>query len=256
MTVITVTATAVDGRKVNLTAKQAAAIETMTNTRKGGCGSVTGYRPSPASWEIVPTMNIQLITHFSTTNLYKRRLEALETVKFEHVKNRLAADEKLGNMTMQDCIDLFNTRKQMMMDSLQKTLDGDRSDAHRQAHDRCYAYIGDVKVHLKTIDGMVDGKKRKVPVEDNDGAVFVESIMIPYLELNVTEVTKGKRKVKNSGAPVRMSNLIEGCLNKRSVVYKTLSLKQDNFESFRVDRQEFLAEDVATFGHDIIYQAA
>lgn len=252
MTVITVTVTAQDGRKVNLTAKQAAAIETMTNTRKGGCGSVKGYRPS-SNWITPPVQDIQLITHFSTAKLYERRLKALEAIEFGDVSKFLASDDKLGNMRFADLIPVFEDRKQMMMNTLQKTLDGDRSDAHRQAHDRCYAYIGDVKVHLVTEK---DSTGHKVPVEDDNGNVTVDSIMVPYLELNVTEREAGKRKpAPNSGVPVRMGNMIEKCLNKRSVVYRSLSLKEDNFESFNVDRQTFLPEDVASFG-ELITEAA
>ncbi len=137
---------------------------------------------------------------------------------------------------------MFDERKQMLMNSLQKSLDGDRNDSYRQAHDLCYAYVGDVKVHLQT-----EGKPKE-PITDEDGNVFVASIMIPYLELNVTETQKGKRKVVNSGGAVRMGKQIEKCLNKRSHVYRTLSLKEDNFESLKVDRQEFLPEEVANFG--------
>jgi hypothetical protein len=50
-------------------------------------------------------------------------------------------------------------------------------------------------------------------------------------------VKAGKRKVVNSGAPVRMGNLIESCLNKRSVGLRTLSLKEDNFQEFKIDNR-------------------
>ena len=255
MSVLTVTATAADGRKVKMTATQASSIETLNNTRKGGCGSVTGYTPNAQGWEVVPTLNIQLITHFSTMRLYERRKAALEAVEFGDLKF-LASDDVLGNMTIADLVPLFNERKQKLIDSLQTTLDGVRDDEHRKAHDRCYAYIGDVKVHLETTDGIKDnGKKGKVPVENADGSFNVESIMIPYLELSRTETVKGRRKEKKSGAGVLMENMIKGCLNKRSHQIKTLSLKVDNFETFKVDRQTFLPEDVATFG-DLLEEAA
>ena len=240
-----VTTTANDGRTIKMTARQARAIETLTNTRKGGCGSVIGYRPT-TNWDVSPVQDIQLITHFSTEALYRRRMEALEAVEFKDVTRYLAGDPKLGNMTIVECHDVFKRRKAKEIATLQKTLDGDRNDPHRAAHDRCYAQVGDVKVHLVT--EKVDGLKE--PVMDGD-AVIVDTIMVPYIQLNVTTRTEGKRKERNSGAEVRMSNLINRALNKSSVVYKTLSLKPDNFEAFRTDRQEFLPEEMTRFG-DII----
>ena len=251
MKTIYVTATAVDGRKVKMTAAQAQAIETMTNTRKGGCASVKGYRPA-SSWIVSPIQDIQLITHFSTKRLYERRIKALEAVEIGDIAADMAKEPKLAKLSIQEATAMFDERKAGMIATLQKTLDGDRDDAHRQAHDRCYAYVGDVKLHLLTekVDGV------KVPVEDDDGAVIVASIMVPYLELNVKTIVEGERKpAPNSRADVRIGKLIEKCLNKRSVIYKTLSLKDDNFEEFNVDRNTFLPEDVATFG-DILTEAA
>lgn len=241
---LTVTATANDGRKVRITTAQAQAIEAMDNTRKGGCASVVGYVPT-TNWVTSPVQDIQLISHFSTENLYKRRIKAIEAITFVDVKELLTQDEKLRALTMPNAIALFEERKAMLVKSMQKTLEGDdRSDAHRQAHDRCYVHFGDVKVHLETEKG---DDSLMHPVTE-DGVVFAKSIMVPYLELNVTTRVKGERKVVNSGNPVRMSKAIERCLNKRSVQFKTLSLKADNFEAFRVDGQEFLPEHVASFG--------
>jgi hypothetical protein len=242
MTALQVTVTAKDGRSVKMTANQADAIQSLSNTRKGGCASVIGYKPT-TNWTESPVQDIQMITHFSTANLYARRHKAISELEFRDVAPKLAGTPKLGDMVLNDCIALFEKRKQMLLDSLQKTMDGTGSDAYREGHERCYAYIGDVKVHLVT--EKVDGIKEPV-MDGND--VIVDTIMVPYLELNTTVRQKGVRKGVNSGAPVHMTNLIESCLNKRSVIYKTLSLKADNFEAFRVDRKEFLPEDVTKFG--------
>lgn len=242
MKLLTVTALANDGRRVRITAAQAQAIEALDNTRKGGCASVVGYRPS-TNWIIRPIQDIQLIAHFSMENLYKRRAIALEDVNLADVAEGIASDDKLSGLTMKKLAELFSDRKERMIAMLTKTLDGDRSDAHRQGHDRCFVHLGDVKVHLETekVDGIMQ------PVTDA-GVVFAKSIMIPYLELNVTTRVEGERKHVNSGTSVLMGKLIERCLNQRSVGLKTLSLKADNFESFRVDKREFLPEHVANFG--------
>ena len=216
--------------KVKMTAAQAQAVKTLNESRKGGCAAVTGYVPT-SNWIIPPVQDIQLLTNFSTDKLYKRRLAALEAITFADVADKLADDEKLSIATTAEAKRLFEDRKQRMMETLQKTLDGDRSGAQREAHDRCYVHIGGQKLHLVT--EKVDG--RMEPVVAADGTVQVKNVMVKYLQLNVKNRTEGKRKVVNSGAPVRMGNLIESCLNQRSVGFRTLSLKEDNFESFKID---------------------
>ena len=242
-----VTLKANDGRIVKMAAHQANAIQQLNNTRKAGIASVVGYQPT-TNWEIVPVQDIQLITHISIENLYRRRLEALQEVELADVAPFLpGAPAALSNKSIIECLDIFNDRKAKEIASLEKSLAGERDDAHREAHDTNYAHFGSVKVHLVTEDTMVDGKKRKRPVEDDDGNVELNSIMIPYIELNVTTRQKGKRKDK-SGASVLMKNLINRVLNKRSTQLKTLSLKAENFEAFNVDGTQLVAEDVARFG--------
>ena len=135
-----VTVTANDGRKVAITAAQAQAIKTLNETRKGGCAAVEGYVPT-TNWVEPPVQDIQMITHFSTEKLYKRRIEALKGIKFEDIADKLANDEKLSAIpTMKEARSIFDDRKEKMIASLEKTLEGDRSDAHRKGHDRCYAH--------------------------------------------------------------------------------------------------------------------
>ena len=76
--------------------------------------------------------------------------------------------------------------------------------------------------------------------------------MIPYIELNVKTITEGERNApSDSGSSVLMKNVIQQAVNKKSTVLKTLSLKADNFESFQIDGNKLVAEDVARFG-DIV----
>ena len=240
---LTVTATSDDGRKVKLSAAQAQAIQTLNVARKGGCAAVSGYVPS-TNWIVPPIQDIQLLTNFSTEKLYKRRIAALQEITFADVSQFLAADEKLANTTMAECRRLFEDRHGKMVATLEKTLEGDRTDAHRQGHDRCYVHIGGVKVNLVT--EKVDGLQQPV-VDRHDGTVRAKTVMVKYLELNVKTRQKGQRKTVNSGAPVRMGNLIEKTLNKRSVGFRTLSLKEDNFESFKIDRREILPGEIEDF---------
>lgn len=233
---------ATDGRLVNVSGAQAKAIEELAHARRGGCASVIGYRPT-SNWDIAPVHDIQLIAKISIKNLYRRRLKALEDIQYGDIAVKVAADEKFGDMSAASCVETFNKRKEMLMTQITRNLEDKPKNAHQEAHERCYAYIGDVKVHL--ITEKVDGRMEPVIV---DGTVACDTILIQYLELNVTEKQAGERKKVNSGAPVRMGNFIEGVLNKRSVRIKQLSLKEDNFTEFRIDRMEFLPEDVTRFG--------
>jgi len=232
-----------DGRTVSLTPTQAKSIEALTEIRKGGCASVKGYKPV-SNWIKSPTHDIQLITRFSTRKLYQRRLKALEAVKYEDVAVAVAKDEKLNALSGAKLLEHFDARKQKLIDSLTRSLEDKPKNAHQEAHERCYAYIDGVKIHLVT----ETVNKVKQPVLDRDGHCMCASVMIPYLELHVKEVVPGERKIVNSGPAVLMGNIIESCLNQRSVNYKTLSLKSDNFTSFRVDNNEFLPEHIATYG--------
>ena len=233
---------ATDGRLVNVSGAQAKAIEELSHARRGGCASVIGYRPT-SNWITAPVHDIQLIAKISIKNLYRRRLKALEEIQYGDIAVKVAADEKFGELSAASCVEIFNKRKEMLMTQITRNLEDKPKNAHQEAHERCYAYIGDVKVHL--ITEKVDGRMEPVIV---DGTVACSSILIPYLELNVTEKQAGERKVVNSGAPVRMGKFIEGVLNQRSVGLKQLSLKEDNFTEFRIDRKSFLPEDVTRFG--------
>jgi hypothetical protein len=254
-----VTLKANDGRMVTMAAQQANAIQVMNNTRKAGISSVVGYKPT-TSWKVAPTQDIQLITHISVENLYKRRLAALNEITFKDVLVLCADNPVLAGETPDKAGEthgvkslkvLFDTRMAGEVASLEKSLaafagEVIETDNHREAHKLCYAHFGSVKINLVT-----EGKPKE-PVLDTDGNVQLASIMVPYIELNVTTKVEGVRKPEaNSGASVLMQNQIKRAMNKRSVNLKTLSLKADNFEAFKVDGKQILAEDVARLG-DII----
>jgi hypothetical protein len=233
-----------DGRTVCMTAAQAQAIESLNNTRRGGCSSVKGYRPS-TDWITPPVQDIQMLTNISVTKLYERRAKALSAIEYSDVAEAAAKDPKLKELSTAEALNVFAERKAMQLSQVARKLLDVPKNAHQEAHDRCYARIGNVKVHLDTVK--FDG--RMEPILETDGSVSMKNIMIPYLELNKVVREPGVHKAApNSKAPVLMGKLIEKCLNQRSVTLKTLSLKGDNFESFHASHQELLPEDVAKFG--------
>lgn len=209
------------------TQAQAEALDTLRDTNKGGIGAIHGYVPSASKYIKVPVYDAQFLTRFSTPKLYQRRAKALEAITFNDVAPKVAADPVLSLLSMADCKKHFDDRKAALIETLTKTLSGDRDDAHRQGHDRCYATISEgVKVNYITEKSPSDGKKYPVLV---NGIPQVESIMLMVLELNRHYIVEGQYKPVKSGAPVLMGKVIESFLNKRSVAIKAISLKSDNF---------------------------
>lgn len=241
--------TDLNGQQFRATESQAEALESLSEARKGGIATVYGYTPTTGYVkDKYPVVDMQVLTRFSTENLYKRKMAALSDIRFSDVKPHIDADSVLAAMDEADLMALFNDRKAMEVASMNTTLSGDRSDAHRQGHDRCYARVADgVKVNFVT--EKVDGLMQPVLT---DGLPTVASIMVSYLEINRTVREAGEYKTVNSGAPVRMSNIIAKVLNSRSVGLKMLSLKEDNFERLIVARKAYLPEDVATIPDDIL----
>lgn len=226
------------------TPAQAETLDRLTALRKGCIGSVKGYRPTtgyvPGK---TPVVDLQIITRFETNRLYARKREALDGITFADCAEAIAKHPKLAALPAGETLALFNSAKSAAIASLTKTLGGDRDDAHRAGHDRCYARIVDgVKVHFVTEKGD-DGLMYPVLT---DGLPTLDSIMLPYLELNRTVRVAGEYKVVNSGPKVLMDNVIAGLLNARSVGYKTLSLKEGNFEAIHVDKQTITPDDLKT----------
>lgn len=226
-------------RTFNCTAAIADTLNVLASLRAGGIATIHGYRPT-TGYKVAPTVDSQVITRFSTARLYARKVKALEAVTFADISDAVKADAKLAAMPLNDAVAAFEARKAWMLAGLT----GERTNAHTEAHTRCYVAITDgVKVNLhcvKDADGIMQ------PVLDTNGLPTAESIMVAVLELNRVVVVEGERKPEaNSGIPVRISNAIDKVLNRRSVGYTTRTLKADNFTSIKADGRTVTAEDVS-----------
>ena len=230
----------VDNGRVWASSKQADTIATLISTRKGGFAKIYGYTPT-TNYIQSPVEDLVVNTRFSVRKLYERKIAALKSITFDDVVPFIKNNDKLSALLESEQRALFSTRLESMVDSMNKTLEGDRSDAYRAGHDRCYLNISDgVKVNYVTKKES-DGLMHPVII---DGFPTVGSIMISCL-INSKKVRKpGVRKVVNSGNGVLMSNAIDSALNSRSVSLKTLSLKEDNFERISIDGEVILCEDV------------
>lgn len=239
---------------IKMTGDQRDAVEALRDIHKGGIGTVTGYRPSTGYTER-PVQDIQFITAFSYERLNERKKKALQDLDIDDILDFVTGDAvkgtKLEGVAIETIYDTFQDKRKALIESIDKTASGDRSDAHRQAHDRNYRTFGAVKVNLvsqKNDDGI------KVPVVDEDGNYEAASILLPIIEIRKTVREPGKRKFVNSGVPKLVENAMNRAANKRSISYKQLSLKDGNFETISVSKRTIVSEDVSHLpgGEEII----
>jgi hypothetical protein len=230
----------INGETFNATQKQLDALELLASTNKGSFAVVHDYVSD--SGRIKPeTADITFISGFSYERLNQRKREALEALQFEDIKPNIKA-KKLTALKEDAQKKAFEERKADLISSIDKTASGDRDDAQRQAHDRCYARICEgIRVHFKTIDATVEGKKRKEPIM-LDGAPIVESIMVEMIEIKRNVKVAGEYKFVDSGVPKLMGNLIEAELPK-GAKFKNLSLKEDNYTLLKIGGEELTPED-------------
>jgi hypothetical protein len=230
--------TDLNGNSVWATEKQCNAIDVLKETNAGGIAGINGYIPT-TNYTTPPVQNMQIITRFNYEKLLQRRLNAYAGISFDDVKpyitGKLVSLPETGQRT------LFFQRLQQEIDSATKTIDGDRSDSHRQGHDRCYVrFTEGISAHLVTEKGS-DGLMHPVL---SDGYPTVDSIMVSFLELNRTIVKQGVRKIINSGPSVLMKNAIDKVLNQRSVGIRKISLKENNFDSLNISKNSIVPDNI------------
>lgn len=227
----------INGQRVWATEAQYDAMMVLNDTRKGGMATIHSYVPE-TNWKERPVQNIQFISRFSTLKMYERQIAALKALRFDQLD--LSKEPKLATLSEDDAREIFQQRKEKEITSKEKTLSNDRSDAYRQAHDRNYIQVSEgIKVHLIT-EKDDDGLKHPVLT---DGLPAVSSIMVSAIFLNTTTIKEGTRKVVNSGAPVLMSNAIQDAINRPGLVFRSLSLKADNFESLTIDKETVVPDE-------------
>lgn len=224
----------------NCSARQAAALETLLETQKGGFARINGYVSK--SGRVTPeTSNISFLSRFNLENLYLRRIKALKALRFEDVEAELRKNPKLANLPLAGLQAEFDGRIADEIASMEKTLSGARDDARRQSHDRNYASIGaGVKVHFLT-EKLDDGLT--YPVLGENGLPTVKNIMISAIEVSRQVLTEGAYKPVNSGVPKLVSNVIQSKMP-RSTKIKSLSLADDNFESLVIDNEVIAPRDI------------
>lgn len=239
MTIQTRTLATVNGNSVWLTREQADVLTMLEQTRKGGFARVYGYKAT--SGRTVPTVyDATVTTRFSYGRLMERKRNVLNGLTLDDVRPFIKA-AKLTAMDDATLSATFDARKARELRSIETTESGDRSDAHRAAHDRCYLNVAQgVVVHYVTEKGD-DG--RKVPTLV-DGFPVADSIMLNVLEVSRTVREAGEYKPTNTGADVLMGHAITAAAKAMGVrQIARLSLKSDNFERVAIDGNVVLPED-------------
>lgn len=243
--------TDMDGNAFRASQEQADALYAIEASNKGGFASIIGYRPS-SDYVVAPLHDYQVLTRFNYGKLNDRKRDAMEGITWNQVKADILADPKVAALAAEKGEEhirgIFNERKAKELDSIHTTAIGDRSDSHRQAHDRCYARVMEgVRVHYVT---------EKVGKETHpvltDGLPTAQAIMLNVLILSRNVREPGERKVVNSGVPVIISNILKKQLNSRSVGFKALSLKPGSFESLRIGGTTLNEADTARLGDLLI----
>lgn len=228
----------IHGTKMYGTRADEQALETLTSSNAGGFAVIHDYVSSTN--RVTPeTADIYIISRFSYPRLLERKITALKAIEFDHIKPLFEGIEKLQALDDQKAREVFNTRVQKEIDSAVKTLDGDRSDAYREAHDKFYFKVADgIRVHYQTIKTATGTELLLC-----DGLPVIESIMLSGIQVKKVVKEPGEYKKVNSGAPVLMSGIISKLLPK-GVKYKQYKLSPGKFSSVSIANETL---DVSEF---------
>jgi hypothetical protein len=229
------------GQQVNIDATTLETLNTLDMCMNGGFATVHRYVSGTSDPKCVrpKCATINFISKFHYHNLVKRWLNNVQSISLDMVDT--SHDKFVGK----DVTELFATAKAKLIDTYTATLTGERDDGYRQGHDRCYVHSSTgIKCHLVTEDGIVDGRKVKVPVLDSDGRVTVASIMVSVLERCQTVHDVGEWKSTNSHPSTIMKDMIEKKAQEGMFKFKMLSLKPGNFERLTMDGETMLPDDV------------
>lgn len=230
----------VEGREFLASARQAVAIETLIESRKGGFASIKSYR-SDSNYIEPKVSDLTILTRISVLRLYERKIDALLALKYEDAAPFMRAS-KLIALSDDARRQAFEDRRTCEIESMRKTLAGIRDDAHRQAHDYFNCNISEgVKVHFKTEKLL---KETKMVLDETSGLPIVESINLTYIPINEKIIEPGRHKHVNSGIPVLISKAIAEALP-RSCKIRTASLKEDKFTSIEIDGNTVVPGDIA-----------
>jgi hypothetical protein len=229
----------INGREVWATPAQCEVASTIASARKGGMASIKGYQPT-TGYIASPTVDYQIITRFSYSRMIARKLAALDALSFDDVRDAIAREPKLSALSEQEQREVFKARREQERASIERTQSGDRSDAHRQAHDTFYVRLADgIVAHLVT-----EKQGDDTVLVLTNGYPTIDALMVEGILINRKVRVDGQRKVVNSGAPVLMGNAIKRAIDIPGTSLQRFTLR-DNFAALTIDGVEVTQDDLA-----------
>jgi len=202
---------------------------------------------------ITPTIsNVWFLAMPIYSNLLARQVERIAALTLTDVISNMAPDtydelrekcesnvkktskgkDKKNEPDPLDMMELFVEAKQNVLASIRKTQTGDRSDAHRKAHDTFYVFAGKAKLHLQSEpDPNSKGRKRLV-LGDNNKPI-VDSVMVPWYEIRRDKMQAGQLKPTNSRPLTMMQNAIKSATGLPK--WKEFSLGRNNYTAMSLD---------------------
>jgi hypothetical protein len=222
--------TTINNRKINISEEMLSSLEVLKEAHKGGFATLQGYVST--SNRVVPEVaNINFTSRYSNSNLIAKKKQALIDLKFDEVS---FTSEKLLALSEVKQKEQFIACKTKMIESIEKTQNGVRTDAHRKAHDTFYVQVDNgVKIKLATHKV---GKDTVLVLEN--GLPVAKNIVVMGLEVSRKVVAQGEYKVVNSGCKVLMDNAINKALKSKGVkTPKSFSLEDGKFDLLKISSE-------------------
>jgi hypothetical protein len=209
---------------VHLSEKDIFDISLASQVNSNSFTAIDGYRNSEGE-----KANLLVRGATATESVYKATREELMSISIEDLELSKWIANK-GKNSFASVAEQFKFCIEAKLASIEKTLAGDRDDAHRQGHDRCSRKIGaGVVVDLLT-EKVGDIMQ---PVLNSQGLMTVKGIRLQCVLVKKTVTEAVEYKTVNSGSKVLMDNAIEKLLNSKRVDIRTYSLGEGKFEAVR-----------------------
>lgn len=228
-----------DGLAVRMTSQQAAVLDTLSETRKGGMAVIHGYSPDARGQKYVtrPKYDATVISRVRVDRLYQRCIEALEGITFDMLD--FAGSDRLSKLSVEKLASLFEERKTFLLERYRK----ERENAHTIAHKRNYiSPTQGVKGNLVTETQTIDGRRLQIPVQDSEGIYTLQTILVEGLLVSRRMIQQGELKPTNPQNKTLVMRQIESLLPKVGTSYRRFSLSPETFDSVSIDHQTVFPE--------------
>ena len=230
-----------EGGQVEVAMSESAAkvIDAINETQRGSFGYVQDFNSGKVGEDKCERPSVSNIWFLSNPRYDKSVARMVASVT---ALDLAAVSERSGGLWQKmrdkatagkkDVTALFDTAKTNILTSLAKTEAGDRSDALRQAHDRCYVRLDKVTIHLATAP---DAAGIMQPILNENGLMVVDGAMLPFYPIQRVYADKGKWGETDSRALTLMQDAIR--LATKLPTFKRISMARLNFTRITFNSQ-------------------